>query len=142
MPTDPADARAVEASLEIAGERGGDLTDRAYAILFAREPAMQALFWRDQSGAIRGEMLMKVFEAILDFVGERRYADHMIRSEVITHEGYDVPRNVFPTFFGIVAEVVREACGDAFTPAMDGAWRRVLAELEAYVAQAAPVLVG
>lgn len=131
--TDPADAQAIEESLALAGERSGDLTPRVYALLFARQPHMQALFWRDTKNAIRGEMLMRVFEAILDFITERRYADHMIEAEVITHEGYDVPREVFATFFGVVAEVVEEACGPDWTPAMAGAWRRLLADLDTYV---------
>ncbi len=133
--TDPADAAAIELSLELAAERGGDLTGAVYERLFARAPEMQALFWRDRDGSIRGEMLMRVFEAILDFIGERRYAHHLIACEVVTHEGYDVPREVFATFFGIVAEVVREACGAAFTDAMAGAWTRLLADLDRYVAR-------
>jgi hemoglobin-like flavoprotein len=135
QPTDPADAAAIEASLELAAERGGDLAPRVYDRLFAREPAMRALFWRDSNGAIKGEMLAKVFEAILDFIGERNYAHNLIETEVITHEGYDVPRGVFATFFGIVEEVVREVCADDWTPAMEGAWTRTLADLDHYVAQ-------
>jgi hemoglobin-like flavoprotein len=131
--TPPAHAEAIELSLEIAGEKEGDLTPRVYARLFARQPQMEVHFWRDRNGAIKGEMLMRVIEAILDFIGERRNADHLIQCEVITHEGYDVPREVFRTFFGIVAETVREACGDDWTDAMDGAWRRTLADLDYYV---------
>jgi hemoglobin-like flavoprotein len=133
--TAPADAQAIEASLELAAERGGDLAPRVYERLFAREPAMRALFWRDGDGAIKGEMLAKVFEAILDFIGPRTYAHHLIETEVVTHEGYDVPRSVFATFFGIVKEVVRETCGEDWTPAMDAAWKRMLADLDHYVAQ-------
>jgi hemoglobin-like flavoprotein len=131
--TDPADAEAIEDSLALAGERAGDLTPRVYAVLFERQPPMEALFWRDGKSVIRGEMLMRVFEAILDFIGERRYADHMIEAEVLTHEGYDVPREVFATFFGVVAEVVEEACGRDWNPDMAGAWRRLLVDLDAYV---------
>lgn len=131
--TDPADAAAIEESLEIAAERGGDLTAAVYGRLFARQPQMEALFWRDTSGAIKGEMLMRVFEAILDFVGPRKFADLMIGCEVVTHAGYDVPPDVFATFFGVVAEVVQETCGEALTPAMTAAWRRTLADLDAYV---------
>jgi hemoglobin-like flavoprotein len=134
-PTDPADAAAIEASLEIAAERGGDLSPQVYERLFARQPEMRALFWRDTSGAIKGEMLAKVFEAILDFIGDRRYADNLIETEVVTHEGYDVPRTVFATFFGIVEEVVRETCAADWTPAMGAAWQRTLADLDHYVAQ-------
>jgi len=135
QPTAPADAAAVEASLELAAERGGDLAPAVYARLFARQPEMQALFWRDSNNGIRGEMLAKVFEAILDFIGPRTYAHHLIATEVITHEGYDVPREVFATFFGLVAEVVRETCGADWTPAMDAAWTRTLADLDHYVTQ-------
>jgi hemoglobin-like flavoprotein len=135
QPTDPADAAAIEASLQLAAEQGGDLAPRVYERLFTREPAMRALFWRDASGAIKGEMLAKVFEAILDFIGPRSYAHHLIETEVITHEGYDVPRSVFATFFGIVEEVVSETCGGCWTPVMAAAWRRMLADLDHYVTQ-------
>lgn len=129
----PAHAEAIELSFEIAGEKGGDLTPRVYALLFQRQPQIEAHFWRDRNGSIKGEMLMRVIEAILDFIGERKNADHLIQCEVITHEGYDVPRNVFGTFFGIVAEVVRETCGPDWTDAMDVAWRQTLADLDYFV---------
>jgi hemoglobin-like flavoprotein len=131
--TDPVDRAAIEASLELAAEQGGDLTQAVYRRLFSQQPEMEALFWRDRSGAIKGEMLMRVFEALDDFIGERRYAHHMLETEVVTHEGYDVPRSVFATFFTVVAEEVRAACGDGWTATMDGAWRRVLADLDHYV---------
>jgi len=133
MPTEPADAEAIERSLEIAGERGGDLTAVVYGRLFERQPEMKALFWRDDNDTIKGEMLMRVFEAILDFIRARQFADHMIGTEVVTHAGYDVPPGVFATFFGLVAEVVEEACGPDWTPEMAGAWRRTLADLDHYV---------
>jgi hemoglobin-like flavoprotein len=131
--TDPADAEAIERSLEIAAERAGDLTGRVYEVLFERQPEMKVLFWRDTSGLIKGEMLMRVFEAILDFIGERKYADHLISCEVVTHAGYDVPPDVFATFFGLVAEIVEEACGPRWSHAMAEAWRRTLADLDAFV---------
>jgi hemoglobin-like flavoprotein len=126
-------SETIEASLELAAERGGDLTPLVYRRLFERCPEMAALFWRDRNDSIKGEMLARVFEAILDFVGERRYAARLIQCEVITHEGYDVPRDVFAQFFGIVAEVVRELCAADWTEAMEAAWRRTLADLDFYV---------
>jgi hemoglobin-like flavoprotein len=131
--TDPADAEAIERSLEIAGERGGDLTGVVYGRLFERQPEMKVLFWRDDNDTIKGEMLMRVFEAILDFIRARQFADHLISTEVVTHAGYDVPPTVFATFFGLVAEVVEETCGPEWTPAMAAAWRRTLADLDAFV---------
>jgi hemoglobin-like flavoprotein len=137
--TDPAQARAIERSLELAAERQGDLTPGVYAVLFQRQPDMETLFSRDEKNLIKGEMLMRVFEAILDFVGERRYADHLVRAEVITHEGYEVPREVFATFFGVVEEVVREACGSEWTEEMTTAWRRLLEDVSHFVAHPLPV---
>ena len=131
--TPPADAEAIEVSIGLAAERGGDLTQRVYARLFAEQPEMQALFWRDRNDSIKGEMLARVFEALFDFIGERRYADNMIQCEVVTHEGYDVPRAVFATFFNVVAAEIRALCADDWTPAIDAAWRRTLADLDYYV---------
>ena len=74
-------AQAIGDSLERVGELSADPTPLVYARLFAVHPAMQAHFWRDTDGAIRGEMLSRAFDAILDFVGERRYAHHMIGAE-------------------------------------------------------------
>ena len=123
----------IEASLELAAERCADLTPLVYARLFAEHPKMQALFWRDTSNAIKGEMLAKVFEVILDFIGERQYAARLIQCEVLTHEGYDVPPDVFRTFFATVAATIRDVLGRDWTPAIDKAWSRLLAELDFYV---------
>lgn len=137
--TEPAFAKAalIEASLELLGERIGDPAPLVYAKLFAAYPAYQAHFWRDKDGAIKGEMLARVFEALLDFIGERRYADHMIKAELVTHEGYDVDREVFATFFGHVAQTVQEGLGPEWTAETALAWAELLEEIDAYV-QATP----
>jgi hemoglobin-like flavoprotein len=125
-------ARAITHSLELAGARCPDLTGPVYARLFAEHPAMERLFWRDSSGAVKGEMLARVFEAILDFIGERAYAHHLIQCEVVTHEGYDVPPEVFGVFFTVVAATIRETLAGDWTPTMDAAWTRLLEELDYY----------
>ncbi len=134
------DALLIEKSLEIAGERAGDLTKTVYGRLFDRQPAMKALFWRDSDDAIKGEMLMRTFEALLDFIGTRHFAGPMIMTEVVTHAGYDVPPEVFATFFPLVADVVQEACGLWWTPEVGAAWKRCLEDLDAYLGQAQAAL--
>ena len=126
-------AELIVGSLELAAERCDDLTPLVYARLFAEQPQMRALFWRDTNGAIKGEMLARVIEAILDFVGERRYASHLIQCEVVTHAGYDVPPDVFGVFFGVVAATLRELLGEAWTAPIDAAWTDLLADLDFYV---------
>jgi hemoglobin-like flavoprotein len=128
------DAALIIQSLEMAGERGGDLTPLVYARLFDEHPDMEALFVRDTNGAVKGEMLMRVIEAILDFIDGQTYSAHLIQCEVITHEGYGVPPDVFAVFFGTVAATVREVVGEAWTAPTDAAWRELLAALDYYAA--------
>jgi hemoglobin-like flavoprotein len=125
--------RLIESSLERVAERTGDLTPLVYERLFSRHPEMKPLFWRDTSNAVKGEMLAKVFEIILDFIGDNLFAANMIQCEVITHAGYDVPPEVFRIFFGIVAEVIAEQLGDEWTPALAAAWKDLLAQLDFFV---------
>jgi hypothetical protein len=94
---------------------------------------MEILFWRDQNHQIRGEMLTRVIQAILDFVGERLYASTLIQSEVVVHEGYDVPPEVFRIFFRTVRDGVCEVCGADWTQDWDAAWESLLADLDYYV---------
>ena len=133
MENDTARSQAIDQSFELAAERGGDLTDAVYALLFERHPEARILFRRDSNGAVRGEMLTQVFEAIIDFVGDRRYSAHLIQCEVVTHSGYDVPPDLFATFFGIVGEVVATACGSGWSQVMAKAWSSMLTDLDYYV---------
>ncbi|WP_310538729.1 globin [Phenylobacterium sp.] len=126
-------ANLIEQSLELAAERCEDLTPLVYARLFADHPEMEALFWSDKNWAVRGEMLAQVFSAILDFIGDRLYASTLIQTEVINHAGYDVPPKVFAIFFATVAATLKEVIGADWTPQMDQAWTRLLADLDYYV---------
>jgi len=93
---------------------------------------MEMLFVRDTTGAVRGEMLFKVIEAILDFIGPRAYANLMIRNEVVTHEGYGVPREIFGVFFVNLRDTLREIAGAAWSAQMDSSWNALLHELDEY----------
>jgi hemoglobin-like flavoprotein len=126
-------AELIETTFELAAERCDDLTPLVFQRLFRQSPEMEPQFWRDTNGAIKGEMLARVIEAIFDFVGERKYAHHLIQCEVVTHAGYDVPPDVFATFFGTVAETLRELLGADWTPEIDTAWIDLLADLDFYV---------
>lgn len=113
---------AVESSLMLAAERAGDITDAVYARLFARHPAMQAEFWRDKNGAIRGEMLSRVFDAILDLCGPAAWAPAYLETEATTHDSYGIPRTIFTDFFAVIGETVKDALGPDWTPDMAAGW--------------------
>ena len=128
-----ADAALITFSLERAGDLGGDITPLVYERLFAEHPDMLDLFVRDTNGSVKGEMLMRVIEAILDFLGPRTYASTLIQCEVVTHESYGVPPEVFGVFFATVASTVKTVMGEEWTPTLDIAWTRLLADLDHYV---------
>jgi hemoglobin-like flavoprotein len=119
----------IERSLELAGERSPDITPLVYAKLFARHPEMEALFIRDKNGQVRGEMLARLIEAILDFLNGDHYATNFLKCEIVTHEGYGVPPDVFPKFIEALATTVQELAGEAWTPATSESWTVLLARL-------------
>ncbi len=123
------DGAVISQTLDLAGERCADPTPLVYARLFAAHPDMEALFIRDTDGSVRGEMLTRVFEMILDFVDRRAYGAQLIQCEVVTHEGYGVPPTVFGAFFASVADTVRGLIADDWTPTMSEAWRTLLIDL-------------
>ena len=109
-----------------------DLTAKVYGRLFALHPDTEAQFVRDKDGAVRGEMLAKVFEIILDTAEGHAWAPRMIQCEVVTHEGYGVSPEIFPAFFDIVAEEVEAACKADWSATEAGCWSDLLAKLNWY----------
>jgi hypothetical protein len=129
---------ALEASFALAVERGGDPQPAIYARLFSLHPAMEAEFWRDASGRIRGEMLARSFEMILDLAAphapEGGWGSAFLGTEAVTHDAYGIPRTVFADFLPIIASVIRDGCGADFTADMAAAWDMVLARAAATLA--------
>ena len=129
---------SLAASLDLAVQRGGDPQPAIYARLFARHPAMEAEFWRDTSGRIRGEMLARCFEMVMDLAAPHApaggWGGAFLGTEAVTHDAYGIERAVFADFLPIIAAVISEACGDGFTPAMAAAWEQVLARAAAVLA--------
>lgn len=118
---------SIERSFELAAEQVSDVTARVYEKLFARYPEMQPLFVRDKTGTVRGEMLARTIDVILDSIDRNTYGENFVRCEVITHEGYGVPREVFPRFFEAIVSALREILGADWTPAMEHDWNALLA---------------
>lgn len=119
---------AITASLELAAARAGDPTAAVYARLFALHPAMEREFWRDTHGNIRGEMLARSFEVVLDLAGPRGWGAQFLATEIHNHNAYGIPPAVFADFLPTVRDTIQAACGKAFTPAMASAWDAVLAD--------------
>jgi hemoglobin-like flavoprotein len=119
----------VAASLEALAEKVGDPARQVYARLFAEHPDMEALFVRDTTGAVRGEMLAMAFECLLDIGGTGAYAANLIAAERVNHEGVGVPPEAFGRFFPILAQTCRELLADGWTGEVDAAWADILARI-------------
>ena len=128
-------AHPIERSFEIAAERYGDLTPLVYKRLFFEHPETQAMFRSEGSDLVKGSMLALTIEAILDFVGDRTGRFRLIECEVVSHDAYGTPRDLFVAFFGVIAATLREILQGDWSPEIEAAWRTLLGDIEAVVAR-------
>jgi hemoglobin-like flavoprotein len=126
-----ADARLIEATLEMVAERRGDPTPDVYARLFGAYPELGALFLMDRDGGVRASMMQQALECIVDHAGDRLVAPQIIAASRKHHEGYGVPPGRFDTFFVAIRDTFRDIQGADWTPDMDRAWEAMLAEFAA-----------
>jgi hemoglobin-like flavoprotein len=131
-PTNP-----IQHSFELAAERCEDLTPLVYRRLFREHPESAAMFRSEGADLVKGSMLALAIDAMLDFAGERSGYFRMIECEVSSHDGYGTPRKLFGEFFGVIADTLRELLGKDWSPEMDQAWRKFLAEIDQLIAQVA-----
>jgi hemoglobin-like flavoprotein len=131
-PTNP-----IQHSFELAAGRCEDLTPLVYRRLFREHPEAEAMFRSEGSDLVRGSMLTLTIDAILDFAGARTGNFRMIECEVSSHEAYGTSRKLFGEFFGVIAETLREILGPDWSPEMDETWRKLLAELDHFIAPGA-----
>ncbi len=123
----------IQYSFELAAERCEDLTPLVYRRLFREHPEAEAMFRSEGSDLVKGSMLALTIEAILDFAGERGGHFRMIECEVVSHDAYGTPRDLFVVFFGVIADTLRELLGPDWSGEIEDAWRLLLAELDRVV---------
>jgi hemoglobin-like flavoprotein len=124
----------IERSFELAAERCEDLTPLVYRRLFDAHPETQAMFRSQGSDLVKGSMLALTIDAILDLAGDRSGHFRMIECEVVSHDAYGTPRQLFGEFFGIVADTLREILGADWSAEIENAWQKLLQEIEGIVA--------
>jgi hypothetical protein len=59
----------------------------------------------------------------------------MIECEVVSHDAYGTPRELFGTFFGVIADTLRDLLGSDWSLEMDAAWQKLLGEIDRVVAR-------
>lgn len=125
----------IERSFELAAARCKDLTPLVYRRLFQQHPQTETMFRSEGSEFTKGSMLALTIGAMLDLAGERSGRFRMIGCEVMSHDAYGTPRELFGEFFGVIAATVRELLGADWSPEIDEAWRRLLVEIDNLIAQ-------
>ena len=124
----------IERSFELAAERCTDLTPLVYRRLHAERPETRALFRSEGSEIVKGSMLAMTIEAILDFAGPRTGKFRMIECEVMSHDAYGTPRELFVAFFGVIRDTLRDVLGREWSRDIDEAWEGLLADIAVLVA--------
>jgi hemoglobin-like flavoprotein len=127
----------IEQSFELAAARCADLTPLVYQRLFNRHPETRAMFRSQGRELVMGSMLALTIEVILDFAGERRGHFRMIACEVVSHDAYGTPRELFISFFTTIRDTLRDLLGDQWSPDVAHAWDQLLVEIEAFAGIAA-----
>ena len=125
----------VQQSFELAADRCADLTPLVYQRLFQKHPEAQEMFRAQGSDLVKGSMLAMAIEAILDFAGERQGHFRMIACEVLSHDAYGTPRDLFFAFFNIIADTLRDLLGEDWSRDMDTAWRALISDIESAIAE-------
>ncbi|WP_027518218.1 globin [Bradyrhizobium sp. WSM1417] len=122
----------IEQSFELAASRCTDLTPHVYQRLFEQHPETRAMFRTQGSELVMGSMLALTIEAILDFAGDRRGQFRLIACEVVSHDGYGTPRELFIAFFAVIRDTLRDLLRDEWSPDIAQAWDRLLIEIDAF----------
>ncbi len=125
----------IQHSFELAAARCEDLTPLIYRRLFREHPEAGSMFRSEGSDLVKGSMLALTIDAILDFAGNRTGHFRIIECEVSSHDACGTPRELFIAFFGVIAATLREILGAEWSPEIDGAWRKLLVEIEGVVTQ-------
>jgi hemoglobin-like flavoprotein len=124
----------IEHSFELAAERCADLAPLVYPRLHRAHPETQTMSRSEGADLVKGSMLALTIEAILDFAGERSGKFRVIECELASHHAYGTPRDLFASFFGVIAATLREVLGDDWSQEIDDAWQKLLREVEGVVA--------
>jgi hemoglobin-like flavoprotein len=122
----------IEQSFELAASRCTDLTPLVYQRLFEQHPETRAMFRTQGGELVMGSMLALTIEAILDFAGDRRGQFRLIACEVVSHDGYGTPRELFTAFFAVIRDTLRDLLRDDWSPDIAQAWDRLLIEIDAF----------
>lgn len=124
----------IERSLELVAERVGDPGELIYRRLFESHPELEELFVRDTSGSVRGEMLQRAFETLLDVANNGQYGKGLIATEWVNHQNLGVAPDRFGIFFNIMVDTIRQVHGKDWTAETAAAWQSLITRVDQIIA--------
>ena len=122
------DVRLLRETLELTLARDDTFPARFYERLFAAHPEARPLFHRSTPGA-QNKMFAQKLTALVDHLEEPAWLGRELATLAANHRGYGVTAEMYPWVGDALIATLREACGDAWTPAAERAWTEAYASL-------------
>ena len=127
-------AEVLEQSLFAVAEVGEDVTPHFFALLFARHPEQQPMFF--QPAASCGAMVTEILESLLALAAQEPWVDSSIQNLVVAHRCYgDFPLPLYAEVLDLFVETLATLAAERWTSEFDGAWRQVTSQLFATIAR-------
>jgi hemoglobin-like flavoprotein len=115
-------------TLEITLSRDDTFPTRFYDRLFAAHPEVRKLFHRSSPGA-QNKMFAQKLTALVDHIDDPAWLDRELATLAANHVRYGVTREMYPWVGEALIATLAEACGDAWSPDAERAWRDAYASL-------------
>lgn len=117
----PHQIQLVRSSFQPLKPLAATVAEAFYAQLFARDPALRALF-RGGSMAEQGERLMQMLSAAIDLLDRPEALTPVLLKLGQRHVGYGVEPAHYASVGSALLQTLQAGLGDAFTPEVREAW--------------------
>ena len=115
-------------TLELTLARDDSFPQKFYDRLFTSHPDAKPLFHRSSPGA-QNKMFAQKLSAIVDHIDDPAWLGRELSTLAAKHVGYGVRPEMYAWVGDALLETLSDACGDAWTPEAERAWRSAYASL-------------
>lgn len=130
-------ARLLRDTLDLVLARGDVFPARFYDLLLGSHPSLRPLFHRHPPEMLR-EMFAQKLTALIDHVEDPAWLERELAALAASHKSYAVTAEMYPRVGDALLWTLAEACGDAWTPEVDRAWRDAYAAITRAMLSGAP----
>jgi nitric oxide dioxygenase len=100
-------------------------------------PDVRELFHRHSPAALRKMFALKL-TALVDHIEDAAWLERELAALAASHKSYAVTAEMYPRVGDALLWTLAEACGDAWTPEVDRAWRDAYAAITRAMLSGAP----